>query len=63
MKYYDKLIFEISRPGRVGYSLPKNWTTDKLDGEFSIFNSQFSILLRLCAHAHQHTEHCEGKHE
>ena len=50
MKYYDKLIFEISRPGRVGYSLPKNWstvngqqTTDNLDGEFSIFNSQFSI--------------------
>ena len=36
MKYYDKLIFEISRPGRVGYSLPKNWTTDKPDGEFSI---------------------------
>ena len=27
MKYYDKLIFEISRPGRVGYSLPKSqWT-------------------------------------
>ena len=25
MKYYDKLIFEISRPGRVGYSIPKNW--------------------------------------
>ena len=24
MKYYDKLIFEISRPDRVGYSLPKN---------------------------------------
>ena len=23
MKYYDKLIFEISRPGRTGYSLPK----------------------------------------
>ena len=43
MKYYDKLIFEISRPGRVGYSWPKNWTTDKPDGEFSIFNSQFSI--------------------
>ena len=50
MKYYDKLIFEISRPGRVGYSLPKNWSTvngqqstDKPDGEFSIFNSQFSI--------------------
>ena len=43
MKYYDKLIFEISRPGRVGYSLPKNWstdnrqqTTDKPDGEISI---------------------------
>lgn len=24
MKYYDKLIFEISHEGRVGYSLPKN---------------------------------------
>ena len=24
MKHYDKLIFEVSRPGRVGYSLPKN---------------------------------------
>ena len=24
MKYYDKLIFELSRTGRVGYSLPKN---------------------------------------
>ena len=43
MKYYDKLIFEISRPGRVGYSLPKFWTTDnrqqttdKPEGEFSI---------------------------
>ncbi len=24
MKYYDKLIFELSRPGRVGYELPEN---------------------------------------
>ncbi len=24
MKYYDKLIFELSRPGRTGYSLPEN---------------------------------------
>lgn len=24
MKYYDKLIFELSRPGRKGYSLPKD---------------------------------------
>ena len=24
MKYYDKLIFELSREGRVGYSLPEN---------------------------------------
>ena len=23
MKYYDKLIFELSKPGRVGYSLPE----------------------------------------
>ena len=23
MKYYDKLIFEISKPGRRGYSLPE----------------------------------------
>ncbi len=50
MKYYDKLIFEISRPGRVGYSLPKNWSTDngqqstdKPDGSLSIVNCQLSI--------------------
>ena len=24
MKYYDKLIFEVSRPGRTGFSLPRN---------------------------------------
>ena len=24
MKYYDKLIFELSKPGRSGYSLPEN---------------------------------------
>lgn len=24
MKYYNKLIFEISKPGRVGYSLPQS---------------------------------------
>ena len=24
MKYYDKLIFELSRQGRVGYTLPRN---------------------------------------
>ena len=24
MKYYDKLIFELSKPGRKGYSLPEN---------------------------------------
>ena len=23
MKYYDKLIFELSKPGRIGYSLPE----------------------------------------
>lgn len=28
MKYYDKLIFEISRPGRIGYSLPKSDLVD-----------------------------------
>lgn len=26
MKYYDKIIFELSRPGRKGYSLPENKT-------------------------------------
>ena len=35
MKYYDKLIFEISRPGRVGYSLPKS--------EFITPNSGFNL--------------------
>ena len=29
MKYYDKLIFELSQPGRCGFSLPENaWNTD-----------------------------------
>ena len=23
MKYYDKLIFELSKPGRIGFSLPR----------------------------------------
>ena len=23
MKYYDKLVFELSKPGRTGYSLPE----------------------------------------
>ena len=41
MKYYDKLIFDISRPGRVGYSLPKNWesltpTLSRGEGVFGI---------------------------
>ena len=47
MKYYDKLIFEISRPGRVGYSLPKNWSADKPDGSLSIVNCQLSIPANL----------------
>ena len=29
MKYYDKLIFELSRPGRRGYELPKNRYEEK----------------------------------
>ena len=35
MKYYDKLIFEISRPGSVGYSLPKS--------QLAIDNEQWAI--------------------
>lgn len=32
MKYYDKVIFELSRPGRKGYELPKNnYETDGLN--------------------------------
>ncbi len=34
MKYYDKLIFELSRPGRVGYELPNNGF--ETDGEKEI---------------------------
>ena len=37
MKYYDKLIFEISRPGRKGYELPK---TDFGKDAFSEMPSQ-----------------------
>ena len=41
-KYYGKLIFELSRPGRVGYSLPQNGCDGKL-------NSLSSSLLRTVA--------------
>ena len=34
MKYYDKLIFELSKPGRVGYSLPAACT--KCQGTYAI---------------------------
>ena len=32
MKYYDKLIFELSQPGRCGYSLPENRWEDTCEG-------------------------------
>ena len=31
MKYYDKLIFELSKEGRCGYSLPENRWEDNTD--------------------------------
>ena len=31
MKYYDKLIFELSRPGRIGYSLPNSFVAAATD--------------------------------
>ena len=31
MKYYDKLIFELSKEGRQGFSLPENTWTQSLD--------------------------------
>ena len=49
MKYYDKLIFEISREGRVGYSLPKNWrgltpTLSQGEGTLIQYNKSTQIL-------------------
>lgn len=38
MRYYDKLIFELSVPGRTGYSLPKNRF-----GQYSIDNIDNSL--------------------
>lgn len=37
MKYYDKLIFELSKPGRCGFSLPES--TEKLPCEGKIWRS------------------------
>ena len=31
MRYYDKLVFELSKPGRVGYTLPAEWEGSALD--------------------------------
>ena len=55
MKYYDKLIFEISRPGRVGYSLPKNWSTDNPDDPLSIVKVAFEREQRLLADSAEHS--------
>ena len=30
-KLYDKLIFDFSQPGRIGYKLPKNQFSAKID--------------------------------
>ena len=40
--YYGKLIFELSKPGRVGYSLPKN----ELSGEYRMSEGLPAELLR-----------------
>ncbi len=43
MKYYDKLVFELSKEGRKGYSLPKNRFSRTLD-ELSPSNRRASAL-------------------
>ncbi len=44
MKFYDKLIFELSIEGRKGYSLPKNTLPISLDLDSSLLRGNATIL-------------------
>ena len=44
MKYYDKLIFELSKPGRTGFSLPAEWGEGPLPLDAALLRAEAPAL-------------------
>ena len=44
MRYYDKLVFELSKPGRTGYSLSCGWDGASLDLDPSLLRAEAPAL-------------------
>ena len=44
MRYYDKLVFELSKPGRCGFSLSKEWADAPLDLDASLLRAEAPAL-------------------
>ena len=44
MRYYDKLVFELSKPGRTGYSLSREWADAPLGLDPSLLRAQVPAL-------------------
>ncbi len=44
MRYYDKLVFELSKPGRTGYSLSREWADAPLGLDPSLLRAQAPAL-------------------
>ena len=44
MRYYDKLVFELSKPGRTGFSLSREWADVPLDLDPALLRADAPVL-------------------
>jgi glycine dehydrogenase subunit 2 len=44
MRYYDKLVFELSKPGRSGFSLSREWADAPLDLDSALLRAEAPVL-------------------
>ncbi len=44
MRYYDKLVFELSKPGRSGFSLSREWADAPLDLDPALLRAEAPVL-------------------
>ena len=44
MRYYDKLVFELSKPGRSGFSLSREWADAPLDLDPTLLRAEAPVL-------------------
>ena len=44
MRYYDKLVFELSKPGRSGFSLSGEWADASLDLDPTLQRAEAPVL-------------------